>query len=174
VTTLDETALRALLRKYETLLTLRRTLPEGPLPSALRPTLKQLADEFPGALRELDSIATEELEQRRDAVCAALKGGAQPSWMAPLFVYHTLMRLALDVRALLRAGDRAAALRLLGTSPFALEERFLDALDAPPRGRMSAVVFELLCRLYGREMAELRRALFPRPPAGFGAPVRLT
>lgn len=48
----------ALTRKYRTLLALRGT------PAPARDVLRELAREFPGALRELDELPSDELEQR--------------------------------------------------------------------------------------------------------------
>jgi hypothetical protein len=160
---LHEGALRALLLKYETLLTFRYTLPSGPLAPALRPTLKRLSEDFPGALRELDAMPTIALEERRTALLRALSGGVQSSWMAPMFTFHILMKLALAARMRLREGDRAGALGLIAAAPVPLDENFIDAITTPPTGRMSEVVLDLVARLLGRERGELKRELFPRP-----------
>src|SRR5262245_9170042 len=61
-------------------------------------TLKQLAQQFPGALRELDSFPTEELEKRRDQIARALKSGEAEPWMEWMASYHALMRVALAIR----------------------------------------------------------------------------
>ena len=62
--------------------------------AATRAALRAFAAEWPGALKELDTLPTEEIE-RRAAACAA---GVDEPWMAWSARYHELMRAALAIR----------------------------------------------------------------------------
>src|SRR4051812_9379411 len=74
-----------------------------------RARLRALANEFPGALRELDPLPTDEIARR----AAALESGARESWMDWLGDFHDLMRVALEVKRTLPdiKSARAAAAR---------------------------------------------------------------
>ncbi|HEX4459734.1 MAG TPA: hypothetical protein VIA18_17270, partial [Polyangia bacterium] len=81
--------------KYTRLLALRRAVGVGGRPDdAARAELRAVARRWPGALRELDSLATDELE-RRAAACVADDAAPWVGWMAR---YHELMRAALALR----------------------------------------------------------------------------
>jgi hypothetical protein len=95
--TLPHARLEALARKYACLVALRSRR-DGDGPAATRAELRALAAEFPGALRELDTLGAPELARRADACAAALAGGIQEPWMAWIDGFHTLMRQALHRR----------------------------------------------------------------------------
>jgi len=95
--TLPRARLEALARKYAALVALRSRR-DGDGPAATRVELRALAAEFPGALRELDTLGAPELARRADACTASLAGGIQEPWMAWIDAFHTLMRGALDRR----------------------------------------------------------------------------
>ena len=59
-----------------------------------RARLRALANEFPGALRELDTLPTDEIVRR----ATALESGAHEPWMDWLGDFHDLMRIALEVK----------------------------------------------------------------------------
>jgi hypothetical protein len=86
--TLSQARLEALARKYACLVALR-TRRDGDGPAATRAELRALAAEFPGALRELDTLGAAELARRADACAAALAGGIQEPWMAWIDGFHT-------------------------------------------------------------------------------------
>ncbi|HXJ23527.1 MAG TPA: hypothetical protein VMT03_25150 [Polyangia bacterium] len=95
--TLPRARLEALARKYAALVALRSRR-DGDGPAATRAELRALAAEFPGALRELDTLGAAELARRADACAAALAGEIQEPWMAWIDAFHTLMRGALERR----------------------------------------------------------------------------
>ena len=80
----------ALLPKYERM----RELRAARAGDEARAALRELAREWPGALKELDTLATAEIERRATA-CAA---GEAEAWMAWSLRYHELMRAALAIR----------------------------------------------------------------------------
>jgi hypothetical protein len=146
----------ALLRKYRLLTRWRRSKdaagqaaePSGDVaaPAAMR----ALAEEFPGALRELDLLGLPELE-RRAAYLAAEPTPEPEPWLAWIHAYHALMRLALALRS--------------ATPPAALppieDERFLHDARRPPGGRLSTAVLQALARRFERPAEEIRAVLFP-------------
>src|SRR5512142_1166031 len=91
-------ALALLARKYRALVTLRARRDAGGAP-ATRDELRDLAAEFPGCLRELDTLGRDELERRATAAAAAATGGAREPWMDWIASYHALMAEALAARA---------------------------------------------------------------------------
>jgi hypothetical protein len=148
--------LEALARKYRRLVELR-TRRDGGGPAATRAELRGLATQFPGALRELDTLGAAELARRAAACDAALAGGPrhpqepQEPWMVWIDLFHALMRRALDARA--RGGPAA--------------DDFERAVLDPPRGRMLPVVVQRVAALCGALPEEVAATLFPsrRQPA---------
>src|SRR6187551_3805870 len=106
--------------------------------------MRALAQEVPGALRELDLLGLPELE-RRVAVLARAED-AQEQWIAWILSYHQLMR---EVLAKKRSPVRQAR---------------------PPEGRISLAVLAEVARRFGVPETELATTLFPprrprpRPP----------
>ncbi len=137
----------ALARKYERMIELRAAAAGAGDAAALR----AFAAEWPGALKELDTLATAEIERRRDA-CRA---GADEPWMAWMARYHVLMRAALA----LRRGDASAAAST--TADAGVDDAFARAVASPPHGRLNAVVFAQLAREFDRDAREIWDALFP-------------
>jgi hypothetical protein len=157
--------LRALAGKYRALLDLRQARDlrgHGPAETGVAATeararLRALAGEFPGCLRELDTLGTAELERRAHAAGQAANGGAQEPWMAWIIGYHTLMRSALGVR------------RSPADAPTASAEHdaaFVAAVRQPPQGRLGIVVLRALGTRFGVEPSLITATLFPprRPP----------
>jgi hypothetical protein len=166
-----------LARKYGALVELRRRRDAGgdarggaDGPSARGGPLRALAAEFPGCLRELDTLGLSELERR--AAAAASNAPAEP-WMTWIAAYHALMRAALAVRDPARAaaarGD-AAALAALATvaadEAAPLDVAFVAAVLAPPDGRVGVVVLRALAARFGVPATTIAATLFPtrRPP----------
>ena len=136
--------LLALADKYERMSALRATLGRGTPSTSDRERLRALARDFPGALRELDTIDDAELARRRVA-----SQQAEPApWLRWMAAYHALMR-------------RAIALRSGASSELDLEHDFAAAIRAPRHGRMNVVVFEALARHFALPVATLWDALFP-------------
>jgi hypothetical protein len=186
-------ALAALARKYEVMAALRASLPlhqgsaapsddddAGELADAGEPSaadrarLRALAAEFPGALRELDTLETAEIARRRDALAAAAAGGAVADWMAWMDGYHALMRAALAIKRRLAgaasAAESAKAAATLATpvrdaiaadTGVAVDDAFVAAVAAPPHGRLNVVVFDRLAAATGIPAKRLWDALYP-------------
>jgi len=154
-----------LLRKYRLLARWRRAKDlsagggdesGGAEPAAMR----ALAEEFPGALRELDLLGLRELERRAACLTAwagvdAREGdlGLLEPWLAWIAAYHALMRLALALRS-------AAPPKAEARTPLA-DEAFLRDVRRPPAGRLSAAVLQALGRHFQRPAEEIRAVLFP-------------
>jgi hypothetical protein len=144
-----------------------------------------VAQEFPGALREMEHSTREELEQRGSAVGRVLARGGDgaeaPEWMAVVIEYHDTLREALAIKMWL-----AGAVATSGeTTPVLLErfrewhrshparhtptERFdrelLETYRRPPGGRLHSIVWDRLARCFGRGRGELESLVF-HPPAG--------
>jgi hypothetical protein len=135
-----------LARKYAALAALRaRRDSEGP--PATRSELRQLAAEFPGCLRELDTLGRDELA-RRATVAAAVAGGAAPEpWMDWIAAYHAAMREALAARAPGQAGQVDNFDNLARTSG--------------PEGRLNVVILRRLALHFGVPAETIAHTLFP-------------
>lgn len=147
----DLRLVRALCGKYEKLCDLRRRQQSDVAP---RDELAALAFAFPGALRELDCLPWEELEQRVNALREVLEGRAEVArWMVLQISYHGFMRAVLRIRRLLLEQERSAAVQPLAYTP-ALDEPALERFDAqamavirkPPRGRLNPWVLAEVAR----------------------------
>jgi hypothetical protein len=108
-----------------------------------RAALREFAAAWPGALKELDTLATDEIE-RRAAACAA--GESEP-WMAWSLRYHELMRAALAIRR--------------GEADADVDAAFARAVKRPRHGRLNVVVFAELAREFELDAREIWDALFP-------------
>ena len=160
------------MRKYETLAELRRARAAGGA-VAERGALRTLAREFPGALRELDTVTLEDIDARRRALGSAAAGGSVEAWMAWMVAYHATMRAALVVKARLArardlsdaivAGAREEVSRRTGLS---IDEEFVRSVARPPHGRLNRAVFERLGQKFGVPPEEIWQTLFPARRAG--------
>ena len=156
----------ALARKYAALVELRRRRDAGG-DARGGMMLRALAAEFPGCLRELDTLGLPELE-RRAAVAAT---DVDEPWLAWIAGYHALMRGARAVRdpraAAVRDDARAlAAIAAAAAGTDAAIERMLDeafvaAVLTPPGGRVGVVVLRALATRFGVPAATIAAALFP-------------
>jgi hypothetical protein len=129
------TPLDALARKYRALVALRDRRDRGG-PPATRDELRALAGEFPGCLRELDTLGRGELARRATVVTAAAAGGPREPWMDWIACYHALMADALAARA---RGEVVAA----------------------PEGRLNVVVLRALGSRFGVAPTTIAETLFP-------------
>lgn len=120
---------------------LRAAAAHGRTPEA-RAELRRFAAEWPGALRELDTITDEELARR----LAACEAGDDAAWIAWMARYHELMRTALA----LRRGD-----------PAPVDEAFARAVARPRHGRLNAVIFARLAQEFAVEKQTIWDTLFP-------------
>jgi hypothetical protein len=148
--------LRGLAGKYREMAELRRAgAPDET--GEERARLRRLASAFPGALRELDSLPTDEIDRRAQVLEAAAEGAPVEPWMAWLHGFHTLMRAGLAVRLALADGkspDEVAAMH-------GVERSFVDAMRAPPHGRMMVVVFDRLAARHNVPAKTIWDTLFP-------------
>ena len=154
--------------KYETLAELRRARAAGASipPKAI---FKALADEFPGALNELDMLPLEIIDERAAALGRAARGGRGEPWMEWLLAYHALMRAALRVKLRLararvvsdaRAQSLAADASAIAGTP--VDAELVRAIARPPAGRITPLVYARLGRTFGVAPNEIADALFPR------------
>jgi hypothetical protein len=168
----------ALARKYAVLVELRRRRDHGGDAQG-GGALRALAAEFPGCLRELDTLGLAELERRARTTAAAAAGGPVEPWMAWIEGYHALMRGALAVRAPehgdARAGGdvhalaaRASAAAGATVDAAVFDAAFVAAVLAPPDGRVGVVVLRALGARFDVPAATIAAALFPaRRPAPY-------
>jgi hypothetical protein len=158
----------ALCRKYRTLAVLRRDKErDGKVapPSALR----ELSREFPGALRELDTLPLDEIDRRVTALDRAGEGAAPlETWMTWMTAYHATMKAALLVKARVarRPGLDTAAVEELAAatsekSGVVVDAAFVRAVASPPGGRLNRAVFERLGAEFGAAADEMWEVLFP-------------
>lgn len=143
-----------------------------------RRALRDLAHEFPGALRELDVLGLAEIARRverlRDRVTATVEASVNARiddpWVEWILGYHGLMRAALVVkRASGRTRRQLAGAELARTLEAArgdfqwpeIDEAFVRAVITPPGRRLTIVVLWTLGRHCGAPPAQISRTLFP-------------
>ncbi|HEX9296806.1 MAG TPA: hypothetical protein VF881_13270 [Polyangiaceae bacterium] len=165
-------ALLALARKYEVLARIRRDRDEG-RGLAARSELRALAREFPGALRELDTLRRDEIDRRAGALVQAAGAAPVEPWMEWMIAYHGVMRAALDVKAqLARSGEwspavvHSVAAVASRRSGFSVDDDFVRAVASPPDGRLNVVVFQRLGPMFGVAPDTIWETLFPARRAG--------
>jgi hypothetical protein len=140
-----------LAEKYRRLAALRRSLGGAPPDAAQRSELRALAAAWPGALRELDSLDTDEIDRRAAACAAAACGdGHEEPWMAWIARYHELMWAALALRRGVPAQEAG------------VDEDFARAVGRPQHGRLNVTVFARLAAEADIPVRTLWDALFPR------------
>jgi hypothetical protein len=138
--------LAALVDKYRRMIALRAVLGRGAPPPTEREQLRALARDFPGALRELDTLPTDELAGRLALAESVASGAPAPAWLRWLAAYHALMRRALTIRA---GHDDP-------------HDDFIEAVRTPDHGRLNVVVFAALAARFGEPADRIWDALFPR------------
>ncbi|MDI1451968.1 hypothetical protein [Polyangium sp. 6x1] len=161
-------ALVALESKYAEIAELRRARDRGePIPA--RAVFKALAERFPGALHELDTLPLDVVDARLAALRRALAGDVIEPWMAWMASYHALLRAGLHIR--IRATknrspgvERASELAADAASHAGIEVdvAFVHAALRPPGGRLVGVIYARLEILFGEPAASIRATLFPR------------
>jgi hypothetical protein len=166
--------LAALERKYRTLMEIHRALAAWDDARAAELD-QQLAEEFPGALRELQTLPLEVLEARAVALAAAGEGGPEAPWMRWMGDYHALLRAALRIKRRVRrraalddaaadalANEVASTARTAGLGSGMVDRAFVRAVEQPPGGRLNQVVFERLSAVHGVPAETIASALFAR------------
>ena len=167
--TLSGSDLMELLAKYAEMLRLRGA--DAPGADPMKAAMARLATEFPGALRELDDFSLDVLEARHAAVARACASpNAVQPWMLACSAFHHFARGALSAKRWLggkKDVDEATATAFAAAAaalPFpgdALSWKDdLGALAAPPRGRISDVIFERTGRAIGVSPADVRVLVF--------------
>lgn len=168
----------ALRRKYERILSLREAHERAANDSSFiepdpRAEMASLADEFPGALRELDRVALDEVRRRIAALHDAEEDPTRvEGWMFAQHAFHRYARGALAVkrwlgeRAALSADAPADALEheLRKALPTLREEAALFVTDVeeiaqPLRGRLMDLVYTRTAGELGITERELRTLL---------------
>lgn len=144
---LDGAALLALASKYRELERLRARR----VGAEARQELRSLAERFPGALRELESMPTREITGRAVALEAAAASGKFEPWMRCVHAYHAMLRAALA----LRAGAEADELRR-GQAAAWLDDGLIAAFRRPRGGRLVLEVIDRLARELGLEPGAVR------------------
>jgi hypothetical protein len=170
----DPAALAGLARKYAALVELRRRRDAGG-DAAGGGGLRALATDFPGCLRELDTLGLAELERRARAATAAVAGDPPEPWMDWIAAYHALLRGALAIRDPARAPpprDDVAALlavaRAAAGGAALIDASFVADVLAPPGGRVGVVVLRALAAHFGVPATTISATLFPaRRPAPY-------
>lgn len=172
------TDLRALRDKYERMLALRLAhararSDEGFDEPDPRPEMARLAEEFPGALREIDTLPLELIVARIDALTIAERQASRvETWMVAQTTFHRHARGVLVTkrwlagRKTITPAVRAAFTRALRTMPRArdagLSAAELEAIASPPRGRLMDLVHARVARALGLSEAEARALVFTR------------
>ncbi len=161
----DPVVVAALARKYAVIRELRIAHADGSEVDP-RDRMRQLAQEFPGALRELDELPFETIEAR----LAALGRPRPPRWADAMGRFHGWVRLALAVkRRFTRGSDPSEARRWLlearprgpGEPPdAALTDEVLAAILRPPGGRLSRWALERVALEVGRTVAAVEGEIF--------------
>jgi hypothetical protein len=155
--------LAALQSKYEEMLRLRLA------PATLDPrrSMAALASRFPGSLRELPLDA---LRERLTALAAAGRGAPYAPWIEATHLFHVLTRGALCAkrwlggrkvidRATRDAFAREASSLCWGDDALTWKDD-LELLAAPPRGRVTELVYERIAAHLGGTALEARILVF--------------
>jgi hypothetical protein len=166
-------SLDALRAKYEEMLRLR-LLDEAGEPHDPPGAMATLASLFPGALRELDDLSTDEIRIRIDAIATATVNGCAATWMNATLRYHAIARGAfaakrwLGKQKTIDAVTRQAFALAVVPHPHARDAAAwvddLDRIAHPPRGRVNDLVFERLAAELGVSVDDARELVFPKEP----------
>ncbi len=154
---LEAAHLESLSEKYRRMLWLRGAHGRGMEP-APRHILRELSSAFPGALSELDSMESEELEARARALETARETGAPEPWMVEVFAFHRALQAALALKR-----DPSIPLSELrdrfGTF---IDAPFVAALTAKGARRMLPVVLDSVARWTRQDVTEVAPRILPR------------
>jgi hypothetical protein len=171
--------LTELLRKYREMLRMRLEDEAHPGGDPRR-EMVALAGRFPGALRELDQSPLSVLRGRIEDLSACIERRAPPApWMRAMTMFHRLMRGALAAKRWLGAArpedfePSGALLDAIGRAEIDEDAREwasdLAAIAAPPRGKLTDLVFERIARTMAITTEEARHLVLgprreKRPP----------
>ncbi len=157
-------------RKYEEILRLRHLHAHADEPDP-RGAMNALAGEFPGALRELDDMPEEHIVQRISQLRAALTASGEiPEWAVAVSLFHRETRGALCAkrwlggRKTVSPEDRAAFERAASDFCYVSEARGwaddLEALAAPPKGRITELVYARIATELGLPLEATKALIF--------------
>lgn len=135
--------------------------------------MAQLAEEFPGSLREMDTLPLEIITGRIRALCSAERDSRNvEAWMGAQALFHRLARGALAAKRWLRGSRRITVSRrasfqeALPTMPRGADAALflgeLERIAAPPRGRLMDVVHAKLAEMLGVTNLEARELVLRR------------
>ena len=144
-----------------------RLAPRGEDP---RRAMAALASRFPGALREIDELPLDTIAARISELRACEEGSPATRWMEATHLFHALTRGALCAKkwlagrkeiddAVSAAFDREVAL-LCWEDDARGWRNDLTRLAAPPRGRVTELVYERMGVLLGIPAGEARCLVF--------------
>lgn len=140
----------ALRTKYEHLLQLRLEHECDPNRCS-REAMQRLALEYPGALRELDTLPTEEIKSRITLLQRVIeKREDAPQWVLYFIRYHHHMRIALRIKRALADGNVIDA----------IDPDLRNQVHRPPQGRLNRLVFQKLAAEFSADPAHIERTLF--------------
>jgi hypothetical protein len=147
-----------------------------------RAAMRAIADRFPGALREWDVLAPDELAHRRAEAERALTtildgtGGAAAAlaaphnrWLALSITLHARLREALRIKRFLAGRPARGPLLDETAAAFGVDRARVEAVARPPAGRVSELVYREVAREAGLSVDQLKAALYPpgdAPPGG--------
>ncbi len=126
--------------------------------------MTRLAADFPGALREVDRLPAHVIVERIAALDAALRGGPTTPWMTAQLLFHEHARAALVAKRWLggvKVVDESVRAGFVAACPeaaFIVAE--LEAIAAPPSGRVMDVVHARVAARLGVTDAAARRLVF--------------
>lgn len=138
-----------------------------------RPAMASLAEQYPGSLREIDTLPLDVIATRIDALRSVERhpSRAEP-WMVAQIAFHRFARGALATKRWLAGRKsitpalRAAFTRATATLPQGADARLfagdLETIAAPPRGRLMDVVHARVAQTLGITAAEARALVFGR------------
>lgn len=141
-----------------------------------RPRLIRLAARFPGALRELDALPLEAVDARLEALDSVLAGRRKREpWMDATARFHALFRGALAAKRWQAKAppsarcDRARFERDHDDPEILQWSSALDAIAAPPSGRLTAAILSRMSCEQACSIDDIRRlVLASREGAGPG------
>lgn len=142
--------------KYTTMGRLRRDHARG-MSEAPREELRALSREFPGALAELDTMESSEIDDRAQALSLAALGGDVAPWMIYVFAYHAGLRESLRAR---KTHDSLEARSARSGLP--IDEPFVACAKVRPKGRVVPSVLEAIARWTGHDLDAITHAVLPR------------
>lgn len=176
----DSSDLRALRDKYERMLALREAHLRARSDASFvepdpRAEMARLADEYPGALREIDTLPLELIAGRVEALrIAELQPSRVEVWMVAQVSFHRYARGVLVTKRWLAGRKtitpslRDAFARAVRTMPRGCDaELFVEELDAiasPPRGRLMDLVHVKVARVLEVTEPQARALVFGTRP----------